>query len=400
MPQSNLTDTLRPAASPRPKPNPDRSPLERIVVFAATFRELPTDRREQLADRFDAVRDGLAERLLLHTCHRAELIAVVDDDVDADDLGVPSWRGADAVERVLTVTAGLDSAIAGEEQLLGQVRDAYREALDRGETGPFLNELLRRALRFGKRVRSAALPTGDHSLAERSLEWLEQAGVGQGHEVLVVGTGTVARQLATGLAARGVRTVIASRNVERAESLVAELRGSHRASTLGDALHAEHAWTAVALATRTADPVLQHDAGGLVVDLCAPAGVAPRLRTALGDRLLDLDALGAGARSTFTPRVEQRLRDELCDECDAYIAWLAERRNADGVATLRKHAADVTGRHLERLRHRADLRDDQLEAVAQMTRALVAELLHQPTVHLRRADDAEQEVRRVFGIGA
>jgi glutamyl-tRNA reductase len=398
MPQSNLTDT-RPVASPRPEPNLDRS-LDRIVVFAATFRDLPTDRREQLADRFGAVHDGLAERLLLHTCHRAELIAVVDDDVDTDDIGPPSWRGADAVERVLTVTAGLDSAIAGEEQLLGQVRDAYREALDRGETGPFLNELLRRALRFGKRVRSAALPTGDHSLAERSLEWLEQAGVGQGDEVLVVGTGTVARQLAAGLAGRGIRTTIASRNLERALALAGGLAGNHGASVLRGPIAPGARWTAVALATRTADPLLLHDPGGLVIDLCAPAGVAAPARQVLGGRLLDLDALGAGARSTFTPRVEQRLRDELRNERDAYTAWLAERRNADGVATLRKHAADVTGRHLDRLRHRADLRDDQLAAVSQMARALVAELLHEPTVHLRTADDAEQDVRRVFGIGA
>jgi glutamyl-tRNA reductase len=384
MPQSNLTD------------------LERIVVFAGTFRDLPTDRREQLADRFATLRDGIAERLLLHTCHRAELIAVLADPVAApsDAAGVSVWRGADAVERVLTVTAGLDSAIAGEEQLLGQVRDAYREALSRHETGALLNELLRRAIRFGKHVRSEALPGGDHSLAERSLDWLVERGVHPNDEVLVVGTGTVARQVAAGLASRGIRTTIGSRNLDRGAALAAWLPGEQRAATLGEALRPGSSWRAVALATRTADPLLHHDPRGLVVDLCAPAAVVPDLREGLGDRLLDLDALGAGTRSAFAPNVERRLRDELAVERDAYLAWLGERRNADGVTQLRRHAATLADRHLDRLRGRSDLREDQLQAVAQMTRALVAELLHEPTVHLRAADDAEQEVRRVFGIGA
>jgi glutamyl-tRNA reductase len=387
MPQSNLTD------------------LERIVVFAGTFRDLPTDRREHLADRFATLRDGIAEHLLLHTCHRAELIAVLADPVaavtaESNAAGARVWRGADAVERVLTVTAGLDSAIAGEEQLLGQVRDAYREALARHETGVLLNELLRRAIRFGKHVRSEALPGGDHSLAERSLDWLIERGIRTSDEVLVVGTGTVARQLAAGFAGRGIPTTIASRNLDRAQELAASLPGQQRAATLKDALRPGRSWRAVALATRTADPLLLHDPHGLVVDLCAPAAVAPDLREGLGDRLLDLDALGAGTRSTFAPNVERRLRDELAVERDAYLAWLGERRNADGVTQLRRHAATLADRHLKRLRGRSDLREDQLQAVAQMTRALVAELLHEPTVHLRAADDAEQEVRRVFGIGA
>ena len=380
MPQPHLTDTDRPAIGSRP------SDLERLVVFAGTFRDLPTDDRERLADRLADVHDGLAERLLLHTCHRAELVAVLGSS-EMDAIGLPAFRGADAVQRVLTVTAGLDSAVVAEEQLLGQIRDAYSAALARHETGPILNELMRRALRFGKRVRSAALPGGDRSLAERAVEWVGQRPPA-GDSALVVGTGTMARQLGLGLAAMGLRITIASRSLARAERLADLLPGDgHAAALLDGALEEGSAWAVVGLATRTAGPILgSHIGPGVVVDLCAPSGVAPSLRPMLGDRLLDLDRLGE-AITALPPATERRLRADLNDERDRFLAWLAERGSGDEIARLRRRADDVRRTHLDRLRQRADLRDDQLDAVERMTTALVNELLHEPTLRLRQRED-------------
>ena len=380
LPQPHLTDTDRPAIGSRP------SDLERLVVFAGTFRDLPTDDRERLADRLADVHDGLAERLLLHTCHRAELVAVLGSS-EMDAIGLPAFRGADAVQRVLTVTAGLDSAVVAEEQLLGQIRDAYSAALARHETGPILNELMRRALRFGKRVRSAALPGGDRSLAERAVEWVGQRPPA-GDSALVVGTGTMARQLGLGLAAMGLRITIASRSLARAERLADLLPGDgHAAALLDGALEEGSAWAVVGLATRTAGPILgSHIGPGVVVDLCAPSGVAPSLRPMLGDRLLDLDRLGE-AITALPPATERRLRADLNDERDRFLAWLAERGSGDEIARLRRRADDVRRTHLDRLRQRADLRDDQLDAVERMTTALVNELLHEPTLRLRQRED-------------
>lgn len=380
MPQPHLTDTDRPTIGSRP------SDLERLVVFAGTFRDLPTDDRERLADRLAEVHDGLDERLLLHTCHRAELVAVLGRS-EMDGIGLPAFRGTDAVERVLTVTAGLDSAVVAEEQLLGQIRDAYSAALARHETGPILNELMRRALRFGKRVRSAALPGGDRSLAERAVEWAAQRPLA-GDSALVVGTGTMARQLGLGLAAMGLRITIASHSLARAQRLAESLPGDgHAAAVLDTTLEESVPWAVIGLATRTAGPILgSHVGPGVVIDLCAPSGVDPSLRPLLGDRLLDLDRLGE-AISALPPATERRLRADLNDERDRFVAWLAERGSSDEIARLRRHADDVRRAHLDRLRQRADLRDDQLEAVERMTTALVNELLHEPTLHLRQRED-------------
>ncbi|HET8571398.1 MAG TPA: hypothetical protein VFN14_05875 [Candidatus Limnocylindria bacterium] len=373
----------------RPPTSAPGTDLDRLVVIAGTFHDLPTDDREHLADHLATLRDGVAERLLLHTCHRAELLAVLDSG--EQDVALPAVRGADAVERVLTVVAGLDSAVVAEEQLLGQVRDTYTAALARHETGPILNELMRRALRFGKHVRSSALPGGDRSLAQRALAWI--AGHGAHETALIVGTGIVAREVAAGLAAAGTRCTVASRSAERAEQLANMLPGGPHRGMLLDSAFETGAETGadpgvIVLATRTAGPLLRSSRSrGLVVDLCAPSAVDPALRPVLGARLVDLDRLGH-ATNALPAAVERRLRAELADERDRFVAWLAERTATGRIVELRSAAEDARRRHLDRLRGHGDLAEDQLAEVERMTIALVNELLHDQTVRLRRQAQA------------
>ncbi|MGH2456461.1 MAG: hypothetical protein ACRDHD_09430, partial [Candidatus Limnocylindria bacterium] len=81
-----------------------------------------------------------------------------------------------------------------------------------------------------------------------------------------------------------------------------------------------------------------------------------------------------------------------------FLAWLATRGSGDGIRLLRGHAAEIRGRHLDRLRRSGSLDRRQMEAVEATTAAMLGELLHAPTVQLRADDDAAALVRRVFGI--
>ena len=373
--------------------------IDQIRVRFATFRDSSMVERAAFADALAGV---LAEEsVLLETCHRVELVSI--DDAERPE---PCVVGAHAVRRIFEVVAGFDSAVVAEEQLLGQVRDAYEAALAGGSTGPILNELFRRALRFGRRVRSHARPGTDRSLADGGTRWLLSRLNSAGASVAVAGTGEMGRRIALQIAEAGHQLTIVSRSGERADRLAGELVGSgHRTfvGALSRDLVANHA--AIVLAVRVPEPLLT--AADVttppplaVLDVSTPAAVDTAAATVLGHRLMGIDHLGGMVDATpvLDPAVERRLRAELEQEVARFAAWIDGRRSSDAIAVLHGQAEAVRRRHLERLRRRGDLAPAQLDAVEAAAAAMVGELLHGPSVELRRSGDDADVVRRLFGL--
>ena len=316
--------------------------------------------------------------------------------------------GRDAIRRVFEVVGGFDSAVVAEEQLLGQVRAAYDGALADGSTGPILNELFRRALRFGRRVRTHARPGTDRSLADRGASWLlERLDTGPA-SVLVAGTGEMGRLAALHIAGAGHRVTIISRSPERGRSVLERLVGSQHRLVVGPLEPALVANSpAMVLAVRSREPILsalQLPAGAppWTIDLSTPAAVSADAAALLGHRLLTLDRLGeiAGAAPVLAPGVKRRLRAEMDDEVEHFVAWLETRRSAGALAILHGEADAVRRRHLDRLRRRGGLGPEQLAAVEAASAAMMGELLHGPSVELRRGGADADTVRRIFGLDA
>lgn len=371
--------------------------LDAIHIRFATYRDLDGDERAALAASLAT--SEAAERVLIDTCHRVELITVGSSD-DADAIG------RDAVRRVFEVVAGFDSAVVAEEQLLGQVRGAYEAALARRETGPILNELFRRALRFGRRVRTHARPGTDRSLADPAVAWLLER-LRANSLVLAAGTGEMGRLLAHRLAEAGHRIRVLSNSAERGGALLERLPGSGHHLRVGSlSADAMHAADAISLAVRTHEPILDASllagTGPWVLDLSAPPAVSADARDVLGDRLMSVDEIGtrAGGRQVLEPSVERRLRVDLEREVERYIDWLDGRRGGDAIALLHREAEAVRRRHLDRLRSRAGLDERQLAAVEAASSAMLGELLHGPSVELRRGGTDAATIRRLFGLGS
>jgi len=376
------------------------SDLEHIRVRFATFRERTLAERSADAERLSTV--PARERVLLATCHRVELVSVDDGPLEG-----PLLAGREAVLRVFQVVAGFDSAVVAEEQLLGQVRTAYEAALDQGSTGPVLNELFRRALRFGRRVRTHATPGTDRSLADRGAAWIGEHLNGTPSRVLVAGTGEMGRQAAIRLAGAGHQVTVISRSAERGGRLLAAL-GTPHGLIIGALTPAAVASSAaIVLAVRSREPILTDDhvrGGSLpwVLDLSTPAAVSSDAGALLGTRLLGLDRLAevAGSAPVLGPEIERRLRLEMDAEVDRFIAWLDTRRSADALAILHGEAEAVRSRHLERLRRQGALEPNQLAAVEAASAAMVGELLHGPSIELRRGGADADTVRRLFRLDA
>ncbi len=375
------------------------SDLDQIHVRSVTFRDLPVEERTAAAAEFAAI--AADERVLLDTCHRVELVSV---ERAAD--GGTALRGRAAVRRVFEVVAGFDSAVIAEEQLIGQVRGAFEAALADGRTGPILNELFRRALRYGRHVRTHARPGTDRSLADPAVAWLLER-LPAASRVAVAGTGEMGRLIAGRLAHAGHAVTVVSGSADRGGRMLEQLHGSEHhllvgpmtAGTVGSA-------AAVALAVRGREPLLGvaalGDARPWVLDLSAPPAITTDAAELLGERLMTLDRLGDGAIGSrvLAADVERRLRVELDREVERFGAWLAARRGGDALAVLHGEADAVRRRHLARLRRRASLDEAQLAAVEAASAAMLGELLHGPSLELRRGGDDAATVRRLFGLDA
>ncbi len=106
----------------------------------------------------------------------------------------------------------------------------------------------------------------------------------------------------------------------------------------------------------------------------------------------------AGAARALTPATERRLRSEMEAEVNAFVAWLDARRSAGAQSALFAGAEEVRRRHLDRLRRRGTLDERQMAAVEAASAAMLGELLHGPSVELRRGGADAATVRRLFGI--
>jgi glutamyl-tRNA reductase len=379
--------------------DPEFDLLGRVRVRFATFRDSTPAERQTLADALAVTKAD--ERVLLETCHRVELVTV-----ERGDVGEPALRGTDAVRRVFEVAGGLDSAIVAEEQVLGQVRAAHEAALRNRSTGPMLNELFRRAIRFGRRVRTHALPGTDRSLADPAIAWLD-ARLEEGAAVMVAGTGEMARILAMRLVTAGHPVTVASRSAQRASRLADALQGhAHRALAFPIAAEEVAAHDGIALAVRGREPLLTDVSFGdgrrpWVLDLSTPSAVSPAAATWLGARLMDVDRLGAeaGRVPVLSPVAERRLRAELDAEVERFAEWVTAREGARAISVLRAEADAIRRRHLDRLPGRAGLSDAQMAAVEAATASMLGELLHGPSVELRRDGTSAATVRRLFGLG-
>ncbi len=401
--------------------------LERAAVSGDTLAKLLGD---------IALADSVAETFIVSTCNRVEIYA----DVDRFHAGVTAIcellarhcgvAGRDltphlyvhyderAITHLLAVACGLDSAVIGEGQILGQVRSALKLAEEQGTTGRVLGDLGRLALRAGKRVRAeTGIDRAGQSLVSLAIE-LAADGLGTaagpvtavaerpdgqllgGRDVLIVGAGSMsALAAATAQRNRAASITVANRTEQHAERLAARAGG--RAIALAGLADALAAADVVISCTGATGQVITRDlaaaglarrdparaaAGPLVfLDLAMPRDVDPAVAVLPGAVLIGMDRLtehgaAAGAADLAAARA-------ICDaELAAFRSAAVAARVAPTVVALRAKAATVVDAELARLAGRlsADgLSGRALDEIAQGMRRVVDKLLHAPTVRVK-----------------
>lgn len=421
-----------------------------VVVVSIEQRQAPLDLLEQVAVGENALpkalgmlrdRANLSEAVVLSTCLRTEVYAVVERfhdgvaelqeffaaigglPVDALAEHLVTRFDDDVAEHLFTVASGLDSAVLGESEVLGQVRRAWERAQRERASGPVLGSLFRHAVETGKRVRSeTAIARGITSLSNGAVALAANRrpdGLA-GSRILVVGAGEMGEGVIRALASHEPSAlVVANRTSAHAAELVAALPAPLAARSrvismakVPEALAAaDVAFTSVATTHPIVEvPVLaaaldhrDPDDPLVVVDLGVPRNVEPSAAALAGITLLDMDALRVAVEGALSGRQGELAQAQaiVADQLERYRVAARARGAAPVVSALRSRAEDLRRSELERHRSKlSELTEEQWSQVDAVTRSTVAKLLHEPTVAVKDAAGTPRGERLVEALRA
>ena len=386
-----------------------------VVVVGIEQRQAPLDLLEQVAVGENALpkalgmlhdRANLSEAVVLSTCLRTEVYAVVERFHDgvaelqeffAAIAGQPVEALADhlitrfdddVADHLFTVASGLDSAVLGESEVLGQVRRAWEHARrERARPGARIVVPARR------RDREAG-PVGDGNRPGHHLSVQRGGGHGgqpprgglAGARILVVGAGEMGEGVIRAVASHDpAELVVANRTSARAAEVVgalpAELGSRSRVASMATVSAALASADVVFSSVATTHPIVemsvlesavsrrQPDDPLLVVDLGVPRNVEPAAAALDGVTLLDMDALRAAVEGALSGRQGEvaQAREIVADQLERYRIAARARGAAPVVSALRSRAEEVRRSELER--HRSKLSElteeqwDQVDAV-------------------------------------
>ena len=398
-----------------------------IVLVGLSHKTAPLEMRERLAFA-EALLPGalstlvdqepLDECLIVSTCNRVELLASTPAGVDR---GVESLTGflcgfhklqrtelnghlyehsdAHAIKHLFRVASSLDSMIVGESQILGQVKEAYQQAIDAGTIGRTLSQLMHRTISVAKRIRTetgvAQNPVSVSSvaveLARKIFEDLTDK------TVLLVGAGEMGELAARSLIDAGTnKLIVTNRTAERAEQIADKYKGGAvnfeafydvlpsadivLCSTGAPDYVIRAAETKRALKSRKKGPVL-------FIDISVPRNIDPELAGLENVFLFDVDDLDSIVKTNIHEREREAQRAEAIIEAEVqqFVQQLRSLDIGPAVVEVKELLLQIVESEFKRNRKRlGGLTQEQEAAIEEvLIPALVNKLSHPMIVHLR-----------------
>lgn len=400
-------------------------------------RTAPVDVREQYAaqDPAPALRklvgcEEIREAVLISTCNRVELVVTTTRVEDAvhrihrffrhdladgqDGADVPSvedityeHRDRDAVRHVFRVASSLDSMVVGEPQILGQMKDAYRLAVESRTCGPVLSRLFQRAFATAKRVKNETrVAQRPVSVARVAVELAGQIFEDLADKrALLLGAGEMIELALFALQREGLQDVhVVNRTLANAEALAARFSARPHAldqleRLLPDAdvvlscVGGERAPLHYDLVKRALESRRSRPA--FFIDLGVPRNVEARVEEIDNAYVYDMDDLQSVANENAGERRRESENGEriVVEEQAAFDSWLTGLNAVPTIRHLRARAEYIRDSEVARMIGRLDLDPGQREGVHQLTRAIVNKLLHAPLSHLRNESEEGADAR-------
>lgn len=403
-----------------------------LVVLGLNHKTAPVDVRECFSFSEEQVKtalkhlheyDGIDECVLLSTCNRTEMYAVVDNIEDAypamqDFLSriaanqtnieeyLYFYAEEQCINHLFRVSSSLDSLVIGEGQILSQVKKAYSIARDVGTTSTVLNTLFHRAIAVGKKVRTVTRIA--HSAVSVSYAAVELAKEAFGDltesNVLILGAGEMSELTARHLVANGVKTVfVSNRRYERAEGLAKKFHGiavpfedfmkcAIQADIIITSTGAPHyiirSWdVAHLMPKRNGKPII-------FIDIAVPRDVEPEVSAISGVSLYNIDDLEAVVESNMRLREQEAQAAEkiIAEEMNELLDKFRYLSFRPIMARLTDKAEKIRQRELKRaLVKLPEITAEERKVLESMSKMIIRKMLRDPMVRMNEAAGNNKE---------
>ena len=420
----------------------------RILLVGMSHKSASVEIRERYAvDEVGPIlskltdQDEIDEAVAISTCNRVEII-VSTRRVDAArhtlrqcfhaDLGggvslpdgshlddhVYEYCDQDAVTHVFRVASSIDSMVVGEPQILGQMKDAYRQARDTGSCGPLLSRLYQRAFATAKRVKNETLiARRPVSVARVAVDLTRQIFEDlQAKQALMIGAGDMIEASLFALRREGLGGVrVANRTRSNAQELATRFGAT--AHDLGeiDEILAESdivlsciGSTEFILDAARVSTIMSHRRRRpiFLIDMGVPRNIDPDVDSLENVYLYDIDDLQQVAQSNEAERQRESQDAEriVLEEQERFVGWMVALQSVPTIQHLRARAESIRFSELERALSRMNLSDADRENIDGLTRSIVNKLLHPPLSRLKAQTDREEglavleEARALFAL--
>ncbi|MEL6223719.1 MAG: glutamyl-tRNA reductase [Cyanobacteria bacterium J06626_14] len=404
-----------------------------IAVVGLSHKTAPVEIREKLSIPDPQVEEAIAKLTsyphieevgILSTCNRLELYAVTTETehgireisqflADQGRVYIGELRPYlftllhhDAVMHLMRVSAGLDSLVLGEGQILAQVKHTHKIGQQHKGIGRTLNRLFKQAITAGKRVRTeTSIGTGAVSISSAAVELAQiKAETLTGRPISILGAGKMSRLLVQHLLSKGATDItIVNRSMRGAEKLAQQFPDAAlKLHTLEDMLPIVQASEVVFTSTSATEPllhkdnldaVLSVDQSLMLFDISVPRNVHSNVAELPQVQSFNVDDLKAVVAQNQESRRQMALEAEslLEEEVDAFEAWWRSLETVSTISSLRSKVENIREQELEKALSRlgSEFAEKHQEIIEALTRGIVNKILHDPMVQLRAQQDIE-----------
>ncbi|MCD6490497.1 MAG: glutamyl-tRNA reductase [Thermodesulfobacterium sp.] len=400
-----------------------------ILVIGLNHKTAPVEIREKLVfknsplhplEKLKKEVSSFKEGLFLSTCNRVEFYFILEQNQKnrfltdffsfIENESSFKWKDLEphfyflenekAIKHLFEVACGLDSLVIGEPQILGQVKSAYKEALNYRTSGIVLNRLLHKCFSVAKKVRTEtgigggaiSISYAAYRLAKKILGSLKDK------TVLLVGAGEMAELACMHFVSEGVRKVlIANRTLSKAVELAEKFRGE--AYSLDELLNALIKADIVISSTGAPNCIITKNMVAsvlkprkykplFVIDIAVPRNVEPEVNTLENVYLYDIDDLKFVVEKNLKAREKEATRAKTIIETEVFKfqKWLKELEFYPTLRALSEKAEKLRQKELAKtFKKLKNLSEEEKEAIEILTRSLIQKLLYYPINFIKKS---------------